>query len=190
MADIVAKVGGKRAIPGGWAFLTSAQAPTAPPLALRAAGVNALRRNAYTTPRLRNALCGHIRWTRGQLGKPAQILSDGCQGELELGAPWPAQAQPAETQDALEMREQHFHLLAVAPGAGRNAEVDFHGQKRSNETHASRTDPEARLYRKGRGKEAKLCFMGHALMENRNGWWSMPASLRPTAMRSGKPHSP
>jgi transposase len=56
-----------------------------------------------------------------------------------------------------------------APAAGRNAEVDFHGQKRSNETHASRTDPEARLYRKGPGKEAKLCFMGHALMENRNG---------------------
>ena len=53
--------------------------------------------------------------------------------------------------------------------AGRNAEVNFHGQKRSNETHASRTDPEARLYRKGPGKEARLCFMGHALMENRNG---------------------
>ncbi len=51
----------------------------------------------------------------------------------------------------------------------RNAEVDFHGQKRSNDTHASLTDPEARLYRKGPGKEAKLCFMGHALMENRNG---------------------
>jgi transposase len=55
------------------------------------------------------------------------------------------------------------------PAAGRNAEVDFHGQKRSNQTHASRTDPEARLYRKGPGKEARLCFMGHALMENRNG---------------------
>jgi hypothetical protein len=52
---------------------------------------------------------------------------------------------------------------------GRNAEVDFHGQKRSNETHASTTDPDARLYRKGEGKEAKLCYMGHALMENRNG---------------------
>ena len=56
-----------------------------------------------------------------------------------------------------------------ASGGGRNAEGDFHGQKRSNETHASTTDPEARLYRKGSGKEAKLCFMGHALMENRNG---------------------
>jgi transposase len=56
-----------------------------------------------------------------------------------------------------------------ASDASRNAEVDFHGQKRSNETHASVTDPEARLYRKGKGKEAKLCFMGHAMMENRNG---------------------
>ena len=55
------------------------------------------------------------------------------------------------------------------PGGGRNRETDFHGQKRSNEMHASTTDPEARLYRKGPGKEAKLCFMGHALMENRNG---------------------
>jgi transposase len=55
------------------------------------------------------------------------------------------------------------------PDAGRNGEQDFHGQKRSNETHASTTDPDARLYRKGRGKESKLSFMGHALMENRNG---------------------
>jgi transposase len=56
-----------------------------------------------------------------------------------------------------------------AAGGGRNQDADFHGQKRSNETHVSTTDPEARLYRKGPGKEAKLCFMGHALMENRNG---------------------
>ena len=55
-----------------------------------------------------------------------------------------------------------------ADGGGRNREADFHGQKRSNDTHASTTDPEAKLYRKGPGKEAKLCFMGHALMENRN----------------------
>ena len=55
------------------------------------------------------------------------------------------------------------------PGGGRNHEADFHGQRRSSETHVSTTDPEARLYRKGPGKEAKLCFMGHALMENRNG---------------------
>ena len=56
-----------------------------------------------------------------------------------------------------------------ADGGGRNRETDFHGEKRSNDTHGSTTDPEARLYRKGPGKEAKLCFMGHALMENRNG---------------------
>jgi hypothetical protein len=55
------------------------------------------------------------------------------------------------------------------PGSGRNGERDFHGEKRSNATHASSTDPEAQLYRKGRGKEAKLSFMGHALMENRSG---------------------
>src|SRR5690242_14011261 len=56
-----------------------------------------------------------------------------------------------------------------ADGDGRNREADFHGEKRSNDTHVSTTDPEARLYRKGPGKEARLCFMGHALMENRNG---------------------
>jgi transposase len=55
------------------------------------------------------------------------------------------------------------------PDPGRNGEQNFHGEKRSNETHASTTDPDARLYKKGVGKEAKLCFMGHALMENRNG---------------------
>ncbi len=52
---------------------------------------------------------------------------------------------------------------------GRNAERNFHGERRSNETHRSTTDPEAKLYRKGKGQPAKLCYMGHALMENRNG---------------------
>lgn len=51
----------------------------------------------------------------------------------------------------------------------RNAEVNFHGQKRSNATHASTTDPEARLYRKSRGQEAKLAHLGHTLGENRHG---------------------
>lgn len=55
-------------------------------------------------------------------------------------------------------------------GGGRNPEVDFHGERRINDTHASRTDPESRLYRKAKGKEAKLCYAGHALMENRNGF--------------------
>jgi transposase len=50
-----------------------------------------------------------------------------------------------------------------------NPDVDFHGQKRTNETHQSRTDPESKLYRKGPGKEAKLSHFGHVLTENRNG---------------------
>ena len=52
---------------------------------------------------------------------------------------------------------------------GRNAERDFHNEKHSNETHQSTTDPEARLYKKGKGQPARLCYIGHALMENRNG---------------------
>ncbi len=75
-------------------------------------------------------------------------------------------------------------------GAGRNPEVDFHGERRLNQTHASTTDPEARLFRKGKGKEAKLCFMGHVLMENRHGLIVSPrltaatgAAERETAVR-------
>jgi len=55
------------------------------------------------------------------------------------------------------------------PGPGRNAESNFHGQKRSNETHASTTDPDAKLYRKGDGQASRMAYMGHLLMENRNG---------------------
>lgn len=54
-------------------------------------------------------------------------------------------------------------------GEGSNPSVDFHGEQRKNDTHESMTDPEARLARKGKGKEAKLCYTGHVLMENRNG---------------------
>lgn len=55
------------------------------------------------------------------------------------------------------------------PGGGRNGERDFRKEKRSNETHASTTDPHARLYRKGNGQETRLTYLGPALMENRNG---------------------
>jgi transposase len=54
------------------------------------------------------------------------------------------------------------------PAPGRNGERDFHGEKRSNETHASTTDRDARLYRKGPGQPAKLAYLGHVLMENRH----------------------
>ena len=55
------------------------------------------------------------------------------------------------------------------PAPGRNGERDFHKEKRTNETHASTSDPEARLYRKAAGRESRLCSMGHAPMENRDG---------------------
>jgi len=55
------------------------------------------------------------------------------------------------------------------PPVGRNQERDFHDQKLKNATHESITDPDARLYKKSQGKEAKMSYLGHALMENRNG---------------------
>jgi len=56
-----------------------------------------------------------------------------------------------------------------ASGGGRNPDVDWRGERRGNQTHRSSTDPEARLARKGNGKEARLCYAGHSLTENRNG---------------------
>src|SRR5258705_4701200 len=55
------------------------------------------------------------------------------------------------------------------PTGGRNGERNFHREKRSNETHESTTDPDAKLYRKGDGRDSRLAYMGHVLMENRNG---------------------
>jgi hypothetical protein len=60
--------------------------------------------------------------------------------------------------------------------------VDFRGEPRSNETHQSTTDPEARLYRKGSGQEAKLSYLGHVLMENRHGLAVQTASTPATGM--------
>jgi len=55
------------------------------------------------------------------------------------------------------------------PSPGRNGERNFHGEKRANDSHESKTDPDAKLFRKGLGQPAKLYFMGHALIENRHG---------------------
>ena len=81
--------------------------------------------------------------------------------------------RPKESAEAGEHREakpgeQRDDDPPSAPG-GRNPAVDFHGERRRNATHASTTNSDARLMRKGKGKEAKLCVMGHVLMENRNG---------------------
>lgn len=72
-----------------------------------------------------------------------------------------------------EAPEDHDGGAAAPSGSNafkpRNAEVDFHGRRRTNTTHRSGSDPEAKLFRKGLGKEARLCHMGHAVAENRHG---------------------
>ncbi|WP_264211432.1 IS5 family transposase [Leisingera thetidis] len=71
-------------------------------------------------------------------------------------------AQPAQTEPETSPMPRYSRRT-------RNPEVNFKGEKRSNATHASVTDPDARLYKKSPGTGAVLCFMGHALMENRHG---------------------
>ena len=71
-----------------------------------------------------------------------------------------------KVQPARFPRQGRFRRATRARG---NGERHFHNEKRSNETHASTTDPDARLYRKGSSQAAKLSYMGHALMENRHG---------------------
>ena len=94
----------------------------------------------------------------------------------------PQKAEPPQTPTPAAGTEPATSAMATAPmpiartqdagsdvSKSRNANVDFHGHKRTNATHASTTDPQARLFRKGKGKEARLCFMGHSMIENRHG---------------------
>ena len=77
---------------------------------------------------------------------------------------------PSISPDTQPTRSEHeTEPMPHSNHRNRNAEVDFKGEKRSNATHASTTDPQARLYKKSPGTGAVLCFMGHALMENRHG---------------------
>jgi transposase len=111
--------------------------------------------------------------------KPSDAPSDnGDPGDPPAAAPDRTADQPAP-QDP-QTAEQADPQPAPEPAAetapmpkparhDRNAEVDFRGERRSNATHVSTTDPDARLFRKSRGTGAVLCFMGHTLMENRNG---------------------
>jgi hypothetical protein len=88
-------------------------------------------------------------------------------------------------------------FLPISPppegGSGGSPEVDFHGETRLNQTQASTTDPGERLFRQGKGREAKLCFMGQVPMENRHGPIITPrltaasgAAERDTAEHLGK----
>ena len=96
--------------------------------------------------------------------KSFQQKADATPPDDDLGSPpgpdSPAKDQPQTTETAPMPRPTRQN---------RNAEVDFRGEKRSNATHASTTDPDARLYKKSPGTGAMLCFIGHALMENRSG---------------------
>jgi hypothetical protein len=68
----------------------------------------------FAALRLRSAQRDERWWPGDQLGKPAEVLRNRCQRELELGAAWPAQSQPAEPQDTLQVRKQHFDTFPVA----------------------------------------------------------------------------
>jgi transposase len=83
------------------------------------------------------------------------------------GSPPPTQEPRADTDKPPQQTETQ--PMPDTARQSRNAEVNFRGEKRSNATHASVTDPDARLYKKAPGAAAMLCFMGHTLMENRNG---------------------
>ena len=93
--------------------------------------------------------------------KPDGIPPDGDSG--------PGDPPSARTEVAPEQIKPETTEMIRPASKDRNAEVDFRGEKRSNATHASVTDPDARLFKTSPGAGALLCFMGHTLMENRNG---------------------
>jgi hypothetical protein len=68
-----------------------------------------------------------------------------------------------------EASHKSFRPKDEGPKTDHERDVDFRGEKRANETHRSTTDPDARLYKKSAGSEARLAYPGHVLMENRHG---------------------
>ncbi len=87
----------------------------------------------------------------------------------DKGGGGPDDRPSARPEDAAEQPKPESTEMSRPTPRSRNAEVDFRGEKRSNATHASVTDPDARLFEKSPGAGATLCFMGHTLMENRSG---------------------
>ena len=98
--------------------------------------------------------------------KSFQLKADDTPPDDDAGSP---PGPDTTAQDQTETTEVETAQMPRPTRQSRNAEVDFKGEKRSNATHASTTDPEARLYKKAPGTGAMLCFMGHAMMENRHG---------------------
>ena len=118
-------------------------------------------------------------WASFKSFKPKVAAADGAVPPPDDPPPPPATstddhptaAHPAQTKET-PMQPTPSATADEATGTriGRNIERDWRGNAWSNATHASVTDPDARLMRKGKGKSAQLCYMGHALMENRNGF--------------------
>jgi transposase len=104
--------------------------------------------------------------------KSFQPRPDGSPPDEDGG---PVDPSSARTEDAPEAPEPETSEMTRPAPRSRNAEVDFRGEKRSNATHVSIPDPEARLYKKSPGAGAILCFMGHTLMET-----ATASSCRPT----------
>jgi len=99
--------------------------------------------------------------------KSFQPRAEGSPPDEPGGGPdEPLSAHPEDASEPPKPENPPMTRRAPRP---RNAEVDFRGEKRSNMTHASTTDPDARLFKKSPGAGAMLCFMGHTLMENRIG---------------------
>lgn len=116
-------------------------------------------------------------WASHKSFRPKQEEGDGedsgqGSGDAAGGADSKGSAQAEAGADGACTSEPDGKEQAEAPAAEESRQArerDFHGETRSNTTHESTTDPEARLYRKGKGAEVKLCYLGHAVMENRNG---------------------
>jgi transposase len=107
--------------------------------------------------------------------KPAAAMADPPDDPQPppTATPDPSHAEDANNTDTTETTSGKDKMTSTSQSTdaiGRNVERDWRGTPWSNATHASVTDPDARLFRKGKGKPAQLCFMGHALMENRNGF--------------------
>lgn len=83
---------------------------------------------------------------------------------------------------SFQPKDQKKNTLSDDPG---NPTVDYHGERRSNDTHMSNSDPDATLARKGSGQEAKLSYIGNPLMENRNGLIVNADRWKPMAAQSG-----
>jgi transposase len=111
------------------------------------------------------------RWLEHDVGAKffARVLNEARQGKLISDEHFSVDGSLIEAWASMKSFQKKDAPPKPTPDDPGNPTVDFHGEKRSNETHESKTDPDARLARKGPGKASQLAHTAHALMENRNG---------------------